>query len=40
MKHNKANEYLNPAKVIGGISINPNFIIMKDVDHKDVTNNA
>ena len=39
-KHKNAKEYLNPANVIGGISINPHFIIIKEVDHKNVTNNA
>ena len=43
MKGNKqtnAIKYLNPAKVRGGISINPHLIIINEVDHKNVTNKA
>ncbi len=32
-----ASKYLNPAKVRGGKSFNPFFIITKEVDHKKVT---
>jgi hypothetical protein len=39
-KNKKARKYRNPAKVMGGISANPHFIIMKEVDHKNVTSNA
>jgi hypothetical protein len=39
-KQTNAIEYLNPAKVNGGISFRPSFIITKDVDHKKVTSKA
>jgi hypothetical protein len=36
----KAIVYLNPAKVNGGISASPIFIITNEVDHRKVTNKA
>ena len=39
-KHKKARKYLNPAKVIGGISTNPNLIITNEVDQRNVTSKA
>ena len=33
-------KYLRPAKVSGGISANPHLIIIKEVDHKNVTSIA
>jgi len=39
-KHRKARKYLKPAYVNGGISFNPHLIIIKEVDHKNVTSRA
>jgi hypothetical protein len=39
-KHKNASEYRKPAKVRGGISTKPIFIITNEVDHKKVTNRA
>lgn len=39
-KQMNAIKYLNPAKIKGGISFNPNFIITKEVDHRKVTSRA
>jgi len=39
-KHKKARLYLSPAYVNGGISANPHFIKMNEVDHRKVTSSA
>jgi hypothetical protein len=39
-KHKNASVYRSPAYVRGGISVNPHFIRIKEVDHRKVTNSA